>query len=643
MLVDTTNTLSIRDIASSPAKYIFQPIGQNPLNLGFTRYSYWFKITTENNTRQTQNLLLSIAYPLLNEVTFYETNRYCILDSIVTGESYPFNTRRINNRNFVFMLSTNARDIKTFYIKIFNNGETVRIPFSLDKVDKLNEAESSNIFSSSIFFGYLLFGLILNILLLISFKEKIYIYFSVFVLAMTSFLFIGDGLAFQLLWPQSPWFENKSIIFSTLLANASLLLFTRDFFNYNKVNRFIYRFIYLIIGFYILVGILSFSSYPLYKYVVVLSNSTTFITAIFILLLSIYSAVKQFRASKVIFVGSFIILMSTTLLYILRNYGVLPHNFITQNGMKIGFALQIVFLTFAVVMRFKKVLTDTNQYLEEEVHQRTSEIEAQRDSLNEQKTYIENQNLQITDSIKYAQRIQAAVLPDNKLMTNLIGKHLLLFKPRDIVSGDFYWVAEKDGKTIVAVADCTGHGVPGGFLSMLGISFLNDIVIKEGISQPAEILNLLRLKVKTTLSNTASEFSMKDGMDISLCVIDRNNMIIEYAGAFNPIIHFDGKEIHEIAADRMPIGTHTREDVPFTNHLIKIKTLDKIYLFTDGIVDQFGGDQNKKFSKSSFKSLLATIQQLTIEEQKKRLEDALKQWKGKNDQVDDILVLGIII
>lgn len=253
------------------------------------------------------------------------------------------------------------------------------------------------------------------------------------------------------------------------------------------------------------------------------------------------------------------------------------------------------------------------------------------------------QKRQITDSIEYASRIQTAILPPGDFISKVIPDHFILYKPRDIVSGDFYWITHKNNKVVVAAVDCTGHGVPGAFMSMLGFAFLNEIVNKESELKANEILNELRNNVKKSLHQTGKEDEAKDGMDIALCIIDPDDLTLQYSGAYNPLYLVRNDELVSVNADRMPIGIHIIEKESFTNHEIKVKKDDIIYIFTDGYVDQFGGPKANKFRKAPFKDLLVSIQDKDMVQQKDILEEKFEKWRGDHEQIDDVLVMGIKI
>lgn len=255
---------------------------------------------------------------------------------------------------------------------------------------------------------------------------------------------------------------------------------------------------------------------------------------------------------------------------------------------------------------------------------------------------IEEKNKEITDSIRYARRIQEAILPRSSSLKKIFSRHFVLYKPKDIVSGDFYWATEKNGRKIIAAVDCTGHGVPGAFMSMVGNSLLNELVNEKGYTRPGTILNMLREGVIAALHQRGEEGESKDGMDIALCSFDTEKGTVEYAGANNPLWIINAKgEVKEIKADKQPIGVGGIEEKSFTNYEIKIEKGCTYYIFSDGFADQFGGNEGKKMMRKHFRQLLVNVNALAIEERKEKLINAFEEWKGDLSQVDDVLVIGV--
>ncbi|MCW3071919.1 MAG: nprA [Bacteroidetes bacterium] len=259
-----------------------------------------------------------------------------------------------------------------------------------------------------------------------------------------------------------------------------------------------------------------------------------------------------------------------------------------------------------------------------------------------QKGVIEHKNKEITDSINYAKRIQESILPVRKEIRAAFPASFVLFKPRNVVSGDFYWYAKRGDKNIIACVDCTGHGVPGAFMSMIGNTLLNEIVNEKGIEKPSEILDLLNERVRQSLKQDLEDNETHDGMDLALCSIDLKKGILEYAGANRSLYIIRDNVSEEIKPTKSAIGGHKlTEDKKFQNHEIKVQNNDSIYMTTDGYADQFGGPLGKKFMVKRFHQLLMEIQGLPIEQQGEKLKEMLESWQGQVEQVDDILVIGI--
>ncbi|MEA1885935.1 MAG: SpoIIE family protein phosphatase [Bacteroidota bacterium] len=268
------------------------------------------------------------------------------------------------------------------------------------------------------------------------------------------------------------------------------------------------------------------------------------------------------------------------------------------------------------------------------------EKETAYEEIARQRQELENKNRSITDSLIYASYMQQALLPSEEYFKNIIPDSFIFFKPKDIVSGDFYWLAKKKDKIFIAAADCTGHGVPGAFMSMIGVELLNKIILDQGIQRPAEILKILGRGLERTF-NTASESKslLRTGMDMGLCAIDERKGELQYSGAFLPLYIIRDHKLTEIKGERLTIGLIG--ELSFKNHSMKIQAGDIIYLFSDGYADQFGGPNDKKFMYRRFRHLLLTIHKFPIEEQRMIINESMNTWKMGVEQVDDMLIIGI--
>jgi len=286
-------------------------------------------------------------------------------------------------------------------------------------------------------------------------------------------------------------------------------------------------------------------------------------------------------------------------------------------------------------------------------------LQQKNHEITHQKEIVEEKNKEITDSINYAKRIQTALLTSDEYWRQISPQHFVLLKPKDVVSGDFFWAFHTENNIAIWVAaDCTGHGVPGAFMSMLGISFFNEIVVENNITQPAKILNKLREKIIKSLEQKGLNTQQKDGIDLALCVWDKNTNQLSYSGANNPLwiirkteniqeesaaLIVNGYQLVEFKADKQPVGLYSGELKPFTEQIIQLQKGDTIYTFSDGYADQFGGEKGKKFKGANFKKLLLTIQQESMENQKELINETFENWRGELEQIDDVCVIGVKI
>jgi serine phosphatase RsbU (regulator of sigma subunit) len=305
-------------------------------------------------------------------------------------------------------------------------------------------------------------------------------------------------------------------------------------------------------------------------------------------------------------------------------------------------ALLLVSFLGYYIYRGYKIKKEANIRLEEKnrtISLQKDQIEAQKNLAEAQRDQIAYQKKHITDSIMYAKRIQAALIPSLELFSDKI-EHFVLYKPLAIVSGDFYWVSSVDDKQVIISADCTGHGVPGAFMSMLGVTLLNEIVNGKHVIMPDQIIEQLRQGVIRSLKQVEDEESVKDGMDISVCVVDFSENILWWAGANNPLYLVRGNELTHYRADKMPAAIHYRMQ-PFTLHKIELQKGDAFYIFSDGFADQFGGPNQKKFMSNRLRESLVSMAGMPMLKQAEKLNSIFEEWRGDSPQVDDVTFIGV--
>lgn len=292
------------------------------------------------------------------------------------------------------------------------------------------------------------------------------------------------------------------------------------------------------------------------------------------------------------------------------------------------------------LIKMREDLRENERVLEAKVIERTEEVVRQKEEIEIQNQKLEILYKHITDSIRYAKRLQDAILPAPAFVSRVLPESFILFKPKDIVSGDFYWLYERNNRVYVSAVDCTGHGVPGAFMSIVGNNMLNQIVKEHHGLNAGQLLDEMNHLAGKTINQHSEEGAVRDGMDMTLCIFDPQTRVLDMAGANNPLYLYRKGELIEYKADKLPIGYVEGKSRNFTNHRIQLEPGDTIYMFSDGYADQFGGPKGKKFMVGQFRNFLTQIHQLPMAEQLRTLDATLEHWRGNLEQVDDILVIG---
>ncbi len=308
----------------------------------------------------------------------------------------------------------------------------------------------------------------------------------------------------------------------------------------------------------------------------------------------------------------------------------------------IGWASTIVGILLVIFVFFLWNRAVTRKRVNTKLNQQKEEIEKKNSALHEANVEIESKNKDITDSIQYARRIQEAILPEVVFNATFGDSAFVVYRPKDIVSGDFYWMAQTAEYLLFAAVDCTGHGVPGAFVSIVCSNLLSQSVKVHGLIRPDEILNDVNIRLSETLRQRQDESRVRDGMDIALCCIHKKTLHLTFAGAFNPAWIIRGDVMTELLPDKFPVGLFEEEELrKFTYKEMQLEKGDRIYVFSDGYSDQFGGELGKKYKRSTFQAFVKNLQSKPIKEHGRLLNEEHLRWKGVNDQIDDILVLGM--
>jgi serine phosphatase RsbU (regulator of sigma subunit) len=311
-----------------------------------------------------------------------------------------------------------------------------------------------------------------------------------------------------------------------------------------------------------------------------------------------------------------------------------------------GILILTALLIFGIYQYRLKLSSEKKlQYLNSDLNLKNYQLLEKSDIIELQHSTIHQKNKEITDSIRYAQKIQTAMMPLKHEFASYFKDSFVLFEPKDIISGDFFWITEKNDKIIFATGDCTGHGVPGGFMSMLGVSLLNEIINEHDLTEPALILSRLRKKVITALRQKGLSGEQQDGMDMTICVIDKTNLTLQYAAANHSFYlirkNESGYLMEEYKGDKQPVGIFGSDLKPFKQYKVELKKDDVVYTMTDGYADQFGGPKGKKFKYKQLKEMLLSIQDHNLTDQEEIIKQRFTNWKGQLEQVDDVTIIGI--
>ena len=542
-----------------------------------------------------------------------------------------------------------------------------------------------NMLIISVFFMILYFAL----------RDRQYIYFSLYILFFAGVLFASEGYLEELFWRETVFKSvliSGAVPFSMSLVTISFLLFGISYLELKQKLSGWYWSVVVLLGLIgvrvltmLLGSIFDFSIDGLFESVVVIvwAFSVAFIPLFLLVLPAVLRIRAGFKpawyfllANLVLIPLAFITIGSSftydsssfSLSALKVNESVL-FRILQVSGVYVAAVLQILIFSMGLAWKLRldaqekkisqrriidqlteneKLKDKVNRELDQKVKVRTreisdqkEEIESQRDEIEAQRDLVFAQKKEITDSIGYAQRIQAAILPHKSYLDEHIPEYFVLYKPRDIVSGDFYWIKEVDSTFVIVVADCTAHGVPGAFMSMLGITLLNELFVAGRTNNPGEILGELRTKVKAMLVQEGNIRDQKDGMDMAIALVNRNKKELQFAGAYNPLYLIrQGNQLIELKGDKQPIGIHW-EETEFNTHMVKLRKNDSLYVFTDGYVDQYGGEHKKKFKTQKFKELLLSVQSESMEKQKQMIDNTFEAWRGNREQIDDVCVVGV--
>ncbi|MFL5765265.1 MAG: 7TM diverse intracellular signaling domain-containing protein [Bacteroidia bacterium] len=622
-------------------------------------FNYWVKMDFVSKADEPTDWLMD--FDKWTYVDVYLTDTTEIISRKKTGAYVPIRERDypFANRNLIHV-HLKPGQAYTAYVHLTTGEDYIYQPADLsvkmiqEKYFIRTERSKQNLLS--FFAGIFLVMFLYNFFVYISTKEKNYLYY----LGLMAILFLAVphnfGYSVEYFSDTSyyKYYGQIDLLLSTIFGYF-ILSFTRSFLNVKQnfpVLNKIYSAIIIILVLLLVPGFMGavFLAYNI-------SSLIGLLTLAVVLIAAIRSYIRKYPSSGY-FLSAYSAFIAGVAILLLKEIGVFPLNMFTEFSMQLGSSIEAVLFSFALANRInilkreneekqadiirhleenEQLQTKVNRELEQKVEERTNEI-------NFQKKIIEQKNRGMVESIRYAKRIQEAILPEKQELHAYFPESFIMYEPKDIVSGDFYWTIERGGYVFYAIADCTGHGVPGGFMSMLAVSLINEVIIEKGMDEPADVLDMLRVKIIMALKQTGAVGENKDGMDMILFRFDRKNNMLTYAAANNPLWVVRNGELIVYPADKQPVGVNIVEtSASFSQHSIPLQKGDIIYAITDGYADQFGGPKGKKFSYKRLKELLVSIAGKSMPAQHEELVRIFHEWRGDLEQVDDVTLAGIRI
>ncbi|MGF1534652.1 MAG: 7TM diverse intracellular signaling domain-containing protein [Bernardetiaceae bacterium] len=643
----------------------FLPINQSYLSLGYSKSAYWIRLQLRQESSYND-------WRLLNPTSYTDELDYYIEDDrggwyhLHTGRKLPFAFRQNTEHvGFVFPLDFPKGETRTVYFRLVSN--PLNFPLQLLRYPTLDDSfERLNLYYG-FYFGVLFVMIFYNLFIYFSLRNPSYLFY-VLSISMTLLVFSGSsGYAYRYLYPDWPMLAYHHARVAMGLLVIGTALFALYFLEIKRISRWLYWVFIVDIVLAVIAILLDVTGLRT-------GSTNTLITLHSpLLLLAGIVAWRKGNSSARYYVFAWVAFIVGGLLATLRNAGVLPAIPLTDHGAEVGSMLEVVLLSLTLAERYRQirqekeaaiqqtlyVQEEANRTLEKKVQERTLALQDRNEELNQmneeldstlnmlqiQKHDIENKNDYINAGIKYAQRIQTGLMPSEGFLRRLFADVFVLNRPRDIVSGDFYYTLRRaNGQLILALADCTGHGVPGAFMSMMGVNLMERVFSEDENRLPDEAIRRLDLYLKAIFAS--SQERIRDGMDAAVCLLSPTRDQLFFAGAKLPLVHVRQGEVSLYKGSSYNIGGDARVvEGNILLQTIACQPGDRFFMFSDGFQDQFGGPKNRKFLSRNFRELLGTTAHLPLAEQKEILNQRLEDWmnEGQENQTDDVLVIGFSI
>lgn len=692
---DKKNAITIDNVENSVNASSFLPYDRKDFNFGFTLSPHWFKFQIKDNTILHKQYFLELDYPPLDKIELFYKDDTGAWKSRAFGDFRPFSERPVLYRSCLLPIQHKNSEIHTYFIRITTEGSLQFTP-TLYSSEKLSSHIALSEILLGIWYGGFLVMFLYNIFIYFTLKNISYLYYCIFIAIYS----IGvqasiQGHAFQYLWSNSIWWASEVLAIAIFVSMIFSMLFTLNFLYTKKFAPLAHKILW---GYIVVCAIGTVASFII-PYSLAISLGTLGLLVLCVLLL--YAGISSYRAGNraaLFFTIAWSCFFAGVVIQVFVTRNILPNTGLLKFSSAIGSFIEVIFLSIALADKIRifrvekekaqaevvasvkeneRIILEQNQNLESKVQERTQELQQKQEEImsqNEelqqnqeeilaQREFIETKNKELTEvndqvgqSIQYASTIQRALLPSSIEILKHTTDYFNIYLPKNIVSGDFYWYAKVDNQLFFAAVDCTGHGVPGAFMSMIGNTLLNEIVKEARVFSPERILTLLHEGVVKDLRQ--SETGNTDGMDVCLIKIDvdsneiadienqqNQTFQLTFAGAKRPLYIYQNNQIIELKGDRMHVGgtqlSHQTSSY-YHNQVITVQKGDCVYLSSDGLVDS-PNPKREKFSNDRLKTLLLTYAKEPMHLQKKFLLDELFSFQKNTLQRDDVLLMGIRI
>lgn len=664
ILADSTADITFEDIRNSETNELnvaFFPADSPELNthcdVHWVRFSLW------NESVEELNYKVSVTFTDRLDVYIPSPDGEYLQKT--TGDLLPVDEREVPVGQMLFKnLQVPANQKLTFYLRMETQTEITRQHkgIALRSLKVFSEKGFYNTHSApryyqAFFYGAIFIMFFYNLFIYFSLKSISYLYYVLFLLVLGIFFLSNAGYLVELFLPNYPRIDLYIRFFSTPLLLFSFLLFSQGYLKTHEYTPFLHK---IILGLMVLMGLIglamSLGFWAFGRTVVIFSAAGIFLFLVYVTSVCIY---KGFTPARFFLIANILLLLGG-IVFALERVSIVVHNPLTQYSMQLAVLLQVSLFSVGLADRInlfrkqlaeqiiaqaklekeqeierKGLIEEKNKELEAKVIERTAEVVSQKEQ-------IEKSNKSVLDSIRYAKRIQTAILVEEAFFKTHFKDAFIMYRPKDIVCGDFYWFsAINEHLKIVCAADCTGHGVSGAFMTVLGNTLLSEIISTNAIFEADKILYELDSKIISTLHNSNTGMKTNDGMDIGVMIFDSENNKLQFAGAKIPLYKIRNNELEEIKPSKSSIGGSSPREKSYELNEIELERGDKFYITSDGYKDQFGGNDNRKFQSQKFRELLVEIESMPMDQQKQCLEQAFDDWKGSYSQIDDVMVIGI--